>query len=621
MYDPPVKRLAVLCPLLLVAAACGDNNATPDAFRHIDGPPRDTHEIDAPEIDAPTIDTPTIDTPTIDTPTIDAMIDAPAIDAMIDASIDASATDGIAAAIATPDGTGLTLPITGVTVTYIKPQIGSTTDDPAGFTVQSMAAGPALFVAVDPTTLTPMPAVGDVVSFTVTSMTTVALERRANAVTAYARSATGANVNALATDLSGAADVVTNIQGYDARVVNLTGMVASALTSGGSGFLKASITSTGIPVVDPNFTIRLPSTVADQIDLVNTCGFTLHDVPVGLFGSVAGGTTAEISPYAASDITLTGCPAPVVSSAVALSSTSVKVTFSRNVLAASVTVADFTIDNGLTVSAVAVSGRTVTLTTSAQTPSTTYTVTVAGVTDLQGTMLGATATAMFTGYSVPAVVRINELNANITGNCDLVELRVISGGPMINFRITERNGGSGELNFTIPTLTVATNDIIVIHEGSALPACNPGTALSETTSITQYAQATYAQNYDTAWDLYTTDPGLTNTDNVITLYDGTGAITDAVFVANSGATIANATGTAAAVVGTANQWSPAQTTYTAAEFHAAAVTDLGMTGNSAAGASLQRINDADTNASADWNTGGTGTASSWGVLNAGQTAL
>ncbi len=56
-----------------------------------------------------------------------------AIDAMPDASI----PDGIGPARATADGAGLDLPIRNVVVTYLKPQIGSTTNDPAGFTIQA----------------------------------------------------------------------------------------------------------------------------------------------------------------------------------------------------------------------------------------------------------------------------------------------------------------------------------------------------------------------------------------------------------------------------------------------------------------------------------------------------
>ncbi|HMG19780.1 MAG TPA: hypothetical protein VK607_00635, partial [Kofleriaceae bacterium] len=92
-------------------------------------------------------------------------------------------TDGIAAARAHADGAGLALAIHGATITYQKPQIGNPSNDPAGFTIQAARLGPALFVAVDPATLSPAPAVGDVVDFTISSKTTVSGEPRAAAIT------------------------------------------------------------------------------------------------------------------------------------------------------------------------------------------------------------------------------------------------------------------------------------------------------------------------------------------------------------------------------------------------------------------------------------------------------
>jgi hypothetical protein len=65
---------------------------------------------------------------------------------------DSPEPDGIAEARATTDDAGLDLPIRNVTVTYLKPQIGSMTNDPAGFTIQAEQTGPALFISVDPAT-------------------------------------------------------------------------------------------------------------------------------------------------------------------------------------------------------------------------------------------------------------------------------------------------------------------------------------------------------------------------------------------------------------------------------------------------------------------------------------
>ena len=574
------KNCLVAC--LALFAACGDNNnkGTPDAHQH-----------DAPKADA----------------AIDAVPDAPP-DAPPDAA--PTAAELIAAARATADGTGLTLPITGATVTFVKPALGS---DVAGFTIQATQTGPALFIAVDPATLTPPPVRGDVVSFTITTMATNAGLRQATALTGFSRTATGGTVTALVQNLTTATDVITALDSYESEIVDVTGSIAGAFVFGGSMFEKATITTTGI-TGDANYTVRLPQTLRDGQDAVVGCGFTLHGTPVGrLNGQV------QLSAFSAADVTLTACPAPTVVSAVATSATSLHVTFSRRVLASSLMAngSQFTFDNGLTATAAAVNGRIVTVTTATQIASTAYLLTVANtLTDLQGTTLGTPSTATFSGFTTPAVVRINEVNAN--SSCDLIELRVVSGGSMAGYKLLERDT---QVLVTFPTLNVAKNDFIVVHMNNSA-SCNPGTAVNETTAPNQQPTATFAANYDTAYDFYSTDTGLTSTDNVFTLYDATNAIMDAVFLSDdpAGATAATATETQAALVGAANQWSPALATYLDTVFRTNAADDLNATGTTVAGTSIQRLDNTDDNDKADWTTGA-GAASTWGAMNPGQTAF
>ncbi len=536
-----------------------------------------------------------------------------------DARPDAPVPDGIGPARSTADGTGLDLPIRFVTVTYLKPQIGSVTNDPAGFTIQAVKEGPALFIAVDPATLTPAPEVGDVVSFDITELTTVGMQRRAAAISSFRVSSKGADVGLLVQDISTAADVVSKVDAYDSELVTVTGTLSQAFANAGQGFQSAGIDTAGLPG-DMNFKIRVPVTVIDAVDMVMGCQVTATRVPMGRFNA-----QAQIGVYNASDVMLTGCAAPVVASAIALSSTSVRITFSRNVSPVSVAAngSQFTFDNGLTASAATVSGRTVTVTTSAQAVGTTYVVTVANtVTDLQGTALGTPNTATFPGFVVPAVVRINEVNANITGGCDLIELRVVTGGTLNGFKLQERTGGSGELALTFPHVIAATNDFVVVHLSSGSLTCNPNMATQETMSKTEQPALTHVGNFDTAFDFWNADTGLTATDNVFTLFDATGAIMDAVFISDDPAATATAaaTETAAAAVGAANQWDPALATYIDAVFRMHAADDLNGTGTTALGNSIQRLDNTDDNNKADWTTGG-GAASTWGALNAGQTAF
>lgn len=595
----------------LFLVACGDDGGGDN----IDARPIDAR-VDATDIDAPMIDA-----------AIDAPIDAD-IDAAIDAPIDAAATPSelIAAARAAADGAGLTLPIAGATITYIKPQIGSTTNDPAGFTIQASQDGPALMVAVDPATLTPAPAVGDVVSFTITTMATTGMQRRATVISDYARTATGTDINPLVQDVSAATDLLTAIDSYDSEVIDVAGSMTGTFGSSGSGFERVQINTAGMTAADANFQLRVPATLRDSLDMAMGCNFTLSNTPVGRFNA-----QTQLAAFVAGDITLSNCPAPTVVSAIALSTTSVQITFSRNVLASSVLAdgSQFQFNNGLTASAATVNGRNVTVTTSAQSNIMTYTVTVADtVTDLQGTAVGAPNTAMFGGFVTPAVVKINEFNALVAGGCDLIELRVTSGGAISGFRLTERIGGTGELSFTFPTLILQTNDIVVVHINSASATCNPGTATQETTGPAQQPAATFGGNYDTAYDFWATDTGLTSTDNVFTLFNGAGAIVDVVLSSDAATgTAAAASETAAAAAATANQWQMVGGGIPAGgfvddNFSAHAVLDLDGTDTTSTGTSIQRLDDTDDNDKDDWNNATTTVqAQTFGLRNVGQTAL
>jgi hypothetical protein len=168
---------------------------------------------------------------------------------------------------------------------------------------------------------------------------------------------------------------------------------------------------------------------------------------------------------------------------------------------------------------------------------------------------------------------------------------------------------------------VATNDIIVVHMNIGLATCNSAGATSETTAKDEQPSASFPENYDTAWDVWSTDTGLTNTDNVFTLYDGLGAILDAVFASDDPTgTAAAATETQAAAVAAANQWQmvgggvPANG-FVDDDFNAWAAQDLNGTGTDATGDTIQRNTDADSNDKSDW----VQAAESWGALNSGQT--
>ncbi len=221
-----------------------------------------------------------------------------------------------------------------------------------------------------------------------------------------------------------------------------------------------------------------------------------------------------------------------------------------------------------------------------------------------------------------ADVRINELNANISGGCDLVELRVVSGGSMEGYVLRER---TGSVFMFPPGFTVATNDVLVVHFNGPSAACTGGVArpANETLSAAEVPAATVSTNYDTAYDFYVDDTGLTGTDNVISLLDLTGAYVDVVLVSDDPTgSAAGGSEDAAAQAAAAGEWTAPDGTipdggFVDDVFNANAVQDLNGTGTDTVGDSIQRTDDLDTNHTGGWGQA----ASSWGAINVGQMAF
>ena len=407
-----MKKLLALV-LAMTFAACGgdDGGGNPDSRPRADAPGGADARVDA--------DT----TPDADTSMTSAQIQA-AIDA--------------------PDGAA-DLDIDNATVTYLKPQIGN---DPAGFTIQAAMAGPALFIAVDPATLTPAPAVGMTASFTITNMATAGMLRQADMIADFTSGGGGADIDSLVQDISSATDVTSAIGSYASELVDVAGTipVAEAFTFAGTGFQQVTIETAGISG-DATLKLRVPTAeVKDAIDLVPGCSFTLDNVPMGRFNA-----NAQLPAYRSGDITLSGCPAPTLASAAAPSATSVVLTFSRNIAPSSVMGdgSQFTLTGGLTASAASVNGRTVTVTTSAQTGGNTYTVTVvSGVTDLQGTPLMVPVAAMFTGFGAVDNSRlvINEVDYDqiSSDTTEFIEVFNAGTGPanLANYAVVLVNGSN-----------------------------------------------------------------------------------------------------------------------------------------------------------------------------------
>ncbi len=158
------------------------------------------------------------------------------------------------------------------------------------------------------------------------------------------------------------------------------------------------------------------------------------------------------------------------------------------------------------------SGRQVTLTTSAQTPATNYTVSVAAtVTDLLGEPVNpGEDTALFTGFVQPANLVLNEIAPNITSSKDLIELRATSAGTVNGLTLNSRPTATTLATF--PNVTVAAGDLIVVHLNA-----DGDFPSSETTAKNQHPSASFPGTYDGAWDFLGGTTGITYSNRVLSV--------------------------------------------------------------------------------------------------------
>jgi hypothetical protein len=416
------------------------------------------------------------------------------------------------------------LPIELALVTYVKPLVGT---DPAGFFLQAQKDGAAVFVAVDPATLSPVPTVGDRVSLTVTQKATPNNMVHVTAITGFSVQAQGQSVAPLRSVVNNV-DLPAKVAEYESELISLSGTLATGFSGSGVGHTAANL-SNDVVTNSNNLKLRLPTPLQEQLAaLVQGCTVTIN----GILWRFT--TQAQASGWVPADITLQSCPALKVVSASATSSTAVTVTFDRLIDPASVqgNGSQFTFATGLSATAATVEGKKVHLTTNTQTGGQKYEVTVATtVLDTLGKALDATATkATFNGYRVPALLRISEVAPNITGSRDVIELYVVQGGPTAGFTLYQDRT---TLLATLPDVLVAAGDIIVVH---LTPTTSSGDAPdSETTSKNQYPNSAHNSNYDSAWDFNGLAANITYSGRVLWLKDPTGTTQDGVaFVRNAG---------------------------------------------------------------------------------------
>lgn len=209
----------------------------------------------------------------------------------------------IQAVIDAADG-DVTLMIEDAVVSFTKLSFGSGVDD-AGFFVQAEQMGPALYVAIDPSTLTPPVEAGDVIDFQVTTKSTNAGIPFAEVIDSYAQDSTGNDTSFLVQDVT-AVDLVTDLDDYTSELVSITGAtIEDTFGFAGSGFGGAQITTTGVATATSDFRLRVPDDVRTGGNLGIGCTVDVGPSPMWRFNA-----SAQPSAWDPADFSVTACPAP-----------------------------------------------------------------------------------------------------------------------------------------------------------------------------------------------------------------------------------------------------------------------------------------------------------------------
>ncbi len=522
------------------------------------------------------------------------------------------------AAPATPDGgpvtTAVSLPVDHAIVTYVRPAV---LPDPAGFFLQAEQTGPAVFVAIDPTTLSTVPAAGDDVSMMVTSVDNLVSLHEILAVTGFTVNSHGNSLTGLLRPVSSATDLVTKLDNYESEYIQLSGFVTEKF-GGSGGSVSAEIVTAAFSSPTSSLQLRLPPDVQTHFDIQTSCQFSLTGI-MWRFGK-----NAEPSGWANADLTTLTCNAPQVVSAVGATPTSVNVLFDRNIAASSVMsngsqfVITDTADAGTstTVSAAVLQSdlRTVTLTTSTQNALEPLTVTVANTVEdvLAKGVDAAHNTANFVGYVTPATLQFNEMNPDITGSHDLIELTVLTSGNLVGTTIVENLVNGKALLAALPNLQVTAGDFVVVH---LVPTFTDGGILMTNETTTQ-GDCTLPACYPNAWDVSDTsnsNNGLTFGARVLAIKLPNGQLEDGIsWRANSAAATTFFQETNTLI--DAGLWETCGGTYCTDSDAAAGISfDFQGVASTVTGKDVQRITPTNTHSRADWELNDAG--SSFGAAN------
>ncbi|UJR78203.1 lamin tail domain-containing protein [Sandaracinus amylolyticus] len=400
--------------------------------------------------------------------------DASTSDAGTDAYVptdDAGLTDSARAILALRASSGaLASPqyLDTVQITYVLPPFG---DDPGGVFVQHELLGPAIFLALDPTTLGDTPVRGAYASFSATETGIVDGQHRVTAIVPGSFQSGDTPVPGFLAEPQDvtAIDVPAELDDLESELTRNRVSVVSDYVDCGLDHWCADITTAGVPTASPaTYRFRAVQSVIEAYGLQRRCYQEIELTPLWRFDA-----QAQTSAWSPDDFADIACPLVRVIGAVALDTTTVAVVFDAPLDPATVAAADFTV-TGATVSSVVVSGYVATLTTSAMARGSMHTVSVTGVQDVLGIDITASASAELVvppatnrpngaGQIVITEIMVNPSGATETGrewielaNPSTSEPRVLTGCVLRDAAATH----------TLGALTIPANGRVTLASGA-----------------------------------------------------------------------------------------------------------------------------------------------------------
>jgi hypothetical protein len=195
-----------------------------------------------------------------------------------------------------------------------------------------------------------------------------------------------------------------------------------------------------------------------------------------------------------------------------------------------------------------------------------------------------------------AVLQINEVNPNVTGSLDLVELRAVTAGSTAGITV-EQDITSAVVLATLPSITVAPGDLVVVHLTPAAGVTN------ETSSKTSCANAAC---YSGAYDVRGGAVGITYSGRVLVVRAPNATIEDGVAFYRQGSASPGTYNGEVMALQAAGHWLPANCGGNPCNSNVLAEAisaDWNGCGTSETAASTYRKANADTNRLNDWAVG------------------